>query len=50
MAEAGTKARMSNVPGILPEPEGQALVLSLWNIGATMQNIFFKKFLILSTN
>ncbi|ABY94411.1 hypothetical protein Teth39_0752 [Thermoanaerobacter pseudethanolicus ATCC 33223] len=41
MAEAGTKTGMSNVPGTLPEPEGRALVLSLWNIGVTMQNILF---------
>jgi hypothetical protein len=44
MAKAGTKTRMSNVPGTLPEPEGQALVLSLWNTGVTMQNISFDIF------
>ncbi|KUJ90468.1 MAG: hypothetical protein XD37_1350, partial [Thermoanaerobacter thermocopriae] len=44
------KAWMPIVPGTLPEPEGRALVLSLWNIGATMQNISFEYFLILSTN
>ncbi|SHF17649.1 hypothetical protein SAMN02745195_02020 [Thermoanaerobacter uzonensis DSM 18761] len=41
MAEAGTWARTSIVPGTLPEPEGRVLVLSLWNIGATIQNISF---------
>jgi len=44
------KAWMPIVPGTLPEPEGRALVLSLWNIGATMQNISFEYFLTLSTN
>ncbi|HHW57923.1 MAG TPA: hypothetical protein GXX15_09745 [Clostridia bacterium] len=44
------KAWMPIVPGTLPEPEGRALVLSFWNIGATMQNISFEYFLILSTN
>ncbi|KHO62243.1 hypothetical protein THYS13_02890 [Thermoanaerobacter sp. YS13] len=38
------KAWMPIVPGTLPEPEGRALVLSLWNTGATMQNISFKYF------
>ncbi|WP_200773832.1 hypothetical protein [Thermoanaerobacter uzonensis] len=44
------KAWMPIVPGTLPEPEGEAYVLSLWNIGATMQNISFEYFFILSTN
>ncbi len=44
------KAWMPIVPGTLPEPEGRALVLSFWNIGATMQNISFEYFLTLSTN
>ncbi|HAA81045.1 MAG TPA: hypothetical protein DCE09_05615, partial [Thermoanaerobacter sp.] len=44
------EARRRIVPGTLPEPEGRALVLSLWNIGATMQNISFEYFLTLSTN
>jgi hypothetical protein len=44
------KAWMPPDVGILPEPEGRALVLSLWNIGATMQNISFEYFLTLSTN
>ncbi len=35
---------------ILQQPEGRTLVLSLWNIGATMQNISFENFLTLSTN
>jgi len=35
------KAWMPIVPGTLPEPEGRVLVLSLWNIGATIQNISF---------
>ncbi|SHE65306.1 hypothetical protein SAMN02745195_00881 [Thermoanaerobacter uzonensis DSM 18761] len=38
------KARRPIVPGTLPEREGRALVLSLWNIGATMQNISFEYF------
>jgi hypothetical protein len=38
------KARRPIVPGTLPEPEGEALVLSPWNIGATMQNISFEYF------
>jgi hypothetical protein len=50
MADAGTKTRRSNVPGTLPELEGEAYVLSLWNIGTTMQNISFENFLTLSTN
>jgi hypothetical protein len=41
---------MPIVPGTLPELEGRALVLSLLNIGATMQNISFEYFLTLSTN
>jgi len=44
------KAWMPPDVGTLPEPEGRALVLSLWNIGATMQNISFEYFLTLSTN
>jgi len=43
------KAWMPIVPGTLPEPEGRALVLSLCNIGTTMQNISFEYFLTLST-
>ncbi|WP_200773827.1 hypothetical protein [Thermoanaerobacter uzonensis] len=38
------KAMRPIVPGTLPEPEGRALVLSPWNIGATMQNISFEYF------
>ncbi|EMT39388.1 hypothetical protein TthWC1_1058a [Thermoanaerobacter thermohydrosulfuricus WC1] len=44
------ETRMSNVVGTPPESEGRALVLSLWSIGATMQNISFEYFLTLSTN
>ncbi|MGI1691134.1 hypothetical protein [Thermoanaerobacter uzonensis] len=44
------KAWMPIVPGTLPDPEGRALVLSLWNIETTMQNISFENFLTLSTN
>jgi hypothetical protein len=44
------KAWMPPDGGTLPESEGRALVLSLWNIGATMQNISFEYFLTLSTN
>ncbi len=43
------KAWMPPDVGTLPEPEGRALVLSLWNIGATMQNISFEYFSTLST-
>jgi len=39
------KAWMPPDGGTLPEPEGEALVLSLWNTGATMQNISFENFL-----
>jgi len=38
------KAWMPPDVGTLPEPEGEAYVLSLWNIGATMQNISFEYF------
>ncbi|GAB6117336.1 MAG: hypothetical protein XD65_0993 [Caldanaerobacter subterraneus] len=38
------KAWMPPDVGTLPEPEGRALVLSLWNTGVTMQNISFDIF------
>ena len=44
------KAWMPPDVGTLPKPEGEAYVLSLWNIGAAMQNISFEYFLTLSAN
>ncbi|MDP9751397.1 hypothetical protein J2S24_001908 [Thermoanaerobacter pentosaceus] len=38
------KAWMPIVPGTMAGARRSSLVLSLWNSGATMQNIFFRKF------